>query len=252
MKFVTFNIRCDYNQDGKNNFCYRKPFVLEKLIKESPDVICFQEVLPHVATWLKENLNEYFILGCGRDANLEDEQTAIAFKKQKYQLIRMNTFWLSETPAQPGSRYEKQSICPRTCTEVILQDLESKEIYRILNTHLDHEGSEARELGMQQILTYIREVEIFKDAFICLAGDFNATPDAPEVRMISEQGGLVDLTEGVEGTYHEYGTLPINNKIDYIFTSSNLKCNKLILWKEAREGIYLSDHYPVCAEINKR
>lgn len=251
MKFLTFNIRCDYNQDGNNNFCYRKPLVLEKLKKELPDIICFQEVLPHVASWLKENLEEYFILGCGRDENLEDEQTAIAFKKQKYQLIHMNTFWLSPTPQVPGSRYEQQSICPRTCTEVILQDLESKEIYRIINTHLDHEGSEARRLGMAQILTYIKEVETFKDASICLAGDFNATPDTPEVKITSE-AGLIDQTEGVEGTYHEYETLPINNKIDYIFTSPDLVCNDVTPWKDEKEGVYLSDHYPVCAEIIKK
>ncbi|MDA3732196.1 hypothetical protein PBV87_11945 [Niameybacter massiliensis] len=79
MKFVTFNIRCDYNQDDNNSFCYRKPYILGKLKNESPDIICFQEVLPHVATWLKENLTDYYVLGCGRDENLEDEQTTIAF-----------------------------------------------------------------------------------------------------------------------------------------------------------------------------
>ncbi len=49
MKIVTFNIRCDFGQDGGNNFCFRKPLILEKLRREAPDIICFQEVLPHVA-----------------------------------------------------------------------------------------------------------------------------------------------------------------------------------------------------------
>ena len=30
MKFVTFNIRCDFGQDGANNFIYRRPLILEK------------------------------------------------------------------------------------------------------------------------------------------------------------------------------------------------------------------------------
>ena len=59
LKLVTFNIRCDYDQDGANSFRFRKPVILKKLAEEKPDVICFQEVLPHVAAWLKENLTEY-------------------------------------------------------------------------------------------------------------------------------------------------------------------------------------------------
>ena len=49
MKIATFNIRCDYGQDGDNNFRYRKPLILEKLAEEKPDIVCFQEVLPHAA-----------------------------------------------------------------------------------------------------------------------------------------------------------------------------------------------------------
>ena len=35
------------------------PLILEKIRQEKPDIIGFQEVLPHVAAWLKENLTEY-------------------------------------------------------------------------------------------------------------------------------------------------------------------------------------------------
>ena len=58
MKVVTFNIRCDYGQDGLNEFANRKKLILRKINQEKPDIIGFQEVLPHVAKWLKENLNE--------------------------------------------------------------------------------------------------------------------------------------------------------------------------------------------------
>lgn len=63
MRVVTFNIRCDYNQDEENSFQFRKPLILKKLKQEKPDIIGFQEVLPHVAEWLRDNLNEYYILG---------------------------------------------------------------------------------------------------------------------------------------------------------------------------------------------
>lgn len=252
MKLVTFNIRCDYNQDGINSFCYRKPYILEKLEKEKPDIICFQEVLPHVAQWLKENLKDYYVLGCGRDSNLEDEQTAIAFNKLQYQLISMNTFWLSETPFVPGSRYDKQSICPRTSTEVVIQDVKTKEIFRILNTHLDHEGSEARVLGTKQILNYLKSVALFKDATVILTGDFNAYPHDPEIEMIHTVGHLVDLTADLEGTFHDFGALEEVEKIDYIFTSEHVVCTQKALWKDQVDGVFLSDHYPVCVEFSTK
>ena len=35
MKLVTFNIRCDYGQDGSNCFCFRKPGILAAFARES-------------------------------------------------------------------------------------------------------------------------------------------------------------------------------------------------------------------------
>ena len=102
MKVVTFNIRCDYGQDGENNFCFRRPLILEKLRRERPDLICFQEVLPHVAAWLKGELADYYVIGCGRSETLEDEQMTVAYRKDCLNLIQMETFWLSDTPNAPG------------------------------------------------------------------------------------------------------------------------------------------------------
>ena len=45
MKVVTFNIRCDYGQDGLNEFANRKELILRKINQEKPDIIGFQEVL---------------------------------------------------------------------------------------------------------------------------------------------------------------------------------------------------------------
>jgi len=108
IKLVTFNIRCDYGQDGINNFNFRAPLITDKINTEKPDIICFQEVLPHIASWLKTAFADYYIIGCGRSADFADEQEAIAFKKDRFNLVNMSTFWMSETPNIPGSRYEKQ------------------------------------------------------------------------------------------------------------------------------------------------
>ena len=94
MKFVTFNIRCDFAQDGANNFIYRRPLILEKIRQEKPDIIGFQEVLPHVAAWLKENLTEYYIAGCGREKEEEGERQRYLRMALSYNSCKGTALWL--------------------------------------------------------------------------------------------------------------------------------------------------------------
>lgn len=248
--FVSFNLRREFIEDGKNRFENRKPFIQEKLEHENADVICFQEVLPEALDWLKQILCAYSVVGCGRDQNLGDEATAIAYKKKRFNLIQMDTFWLSNTPTIPGSRYENQSICPRTCTVVLLQDMETDLIFRVYNTHQDHEGVEARICGSRQMIRRMKEETLFKEAPAVLMGDFNACPTEESIKICTEEGGLEDFTKELKGSFHEFGKLKTTEKIDYIFGSSQLYCNRCGLWEDSRDGLYLSDHYPVYAEID--
>ena len=252
MRFVTFNLRCDYQQDGANCFCYRQPMILRVIEREKPDVLCFQEVLPHMERWLKEHLSEYYLIGCGRGEDLDGEQGTIAFRKERYQLLAMSTFWLSETPTLPGSRYPDQSICPRTCTDAVLMDENSGFIFRVMNTHLDHEGEKARELGIRQILRQADTERFFSDAPLILAGDFNAAPDSMEMKPLLEHAGLTILTRDIGVTYHGYGCAEHPSQIDYIVLRGPLYCTGIRKWTDEENGVYLSDHYPVCAEIRWR
>lgn len=246
MKLTTFNIRYDCGTDGINNFSCRKPFILETIAREQPDVIGFQEVLPHVAVWLKENLKEYYVVGCPRCEDLSGEQVCIAFRPDKFNLMKMDTFWLSPTPYVPGSRYPEQSICPRTCTEVVLQELSSGKVLRMLNTHLDHEGSLARLLGVRQILSYLETTAFFPDAPVVLVGDMNAYPDSPEMELL--RSSFRDLTDGVGITFHNFGRGD-GCTIDYIYLQGSIAGTAPRKWAECRNGVYLSDHYPISSEL---
>ncbi|KLU70303.1 MAG: hypothetical protein RHS_3882 [Robinsoniella sp. RHS] len=199
--------------------------------------------------WLKENLTDYYIIGCGRSSSLEDEQTSIAYQKGKYNLISMETFWLSETPSQPGSRYPQQSICPRACTEAVLQNLQTKELFRIINIHLDHEGTKARLLGLSQIFQKLKAEKGFHDIPVILAGDFNAFPDSEEMQIMKEYPRFRDMTELAGGTFHDYGNLSEPEKIDYIYAEDKLCSCGIEKWMDCSEGVYLSDHYPLCVEM---
>lgn len=247
MKIVTFNIRYDCGEDGANNFCFRKAFILEKLRQEQPDIICFQEVLPHVAAWLKEELSEYYVIGCGRSETLEDEQAAVAYRKDSINLIQMETYWLSDTPYIPASRYQGQSICPRIATEAVFEEIAAKRVFRVIDTHLDHEGASAREQGLRQIMEKVERAGFFAGIPVIVAGDMNAEPDSPEM-AVAQEYSYGNAAAGIGITYHGYGRAQDPGCIDYIFTRG-FCCERVEKWTDERDGLFLSDHYPVCAVL---
>lgn len=83
MKIVTFNIRGDFGVDGANDFCHRKALILKKLRQAQPDIVGFQEALPHAAAWMRAELPEYDVMGCGREKDLTGEQMTVIFRRDR-------------------------------------------------------------------------------------------------------------------------------------------------------------------------
>lgn len=251
IKVFSFNLRTQVKSDGINAFFNRTDRVLATIREHSPDVIGFQEVQPEMRDWLRENLKEYIIIGCGREKDLGGESVVIGYKKDSIQVIRSETFWLSPTPNVFGSRYTvDQSSCPRIVTSALLKHKDSPTPFLFCNTHLDHVGKNARLMASMQIIQYLSQNA---ERFI-LTGDFNAPPESPEVLAITTTPGFTarEATSGLGGTFHGFGSIPEEKReqIDYIFT--NLPFSSEESYKISDDGIngvYISDHNPVCAMI---
>ena len=54
------------------------------LQKEKPDVIGFQEANEEMQDWLVENLQDYIVIGHGRNENYGGEGTPIAYNKKRF------------------------------------------------------------------------------------------------------------------------------------------------------------------------
>lgn len=251
IKVFSFNLRVEAKVDGINYFDNRKERILEAIKEHSPDVIGFQEVNDRMRLWLRDSLEDYILIGCGRNADLSGEACVVAYKKDSFALLNYETFWLSATPDAAGTRYgEDQSSCPRVATALSLKHIEAKTPFLFINTHLDHKGSVARLLGSVQLLQYISE----RKMPTILTGDFNATPDSREIRVITENEvcGISDLTAMLGGTFHGFGKYTPDEmpKIDYIF--SNMKSDpteSFAVIDASVEGLYISDHYIVCSFV---
>ncbi len=286
MKIVSFNIRCDIQPksdeefrkmiselpegtiekagpqaklrfpkgDGINAWEFRKELIIPKIKKERPEIIGFQELLPHMARFMRENLPEYTFVGHGRDSNYGGERPMIAVRND-LELLSYHAFWLSPTPEIPGSRFEIQSQCPRTCAVAEVYFPEEKMIVQIYDTHLDHLCSEAREAGLRQLLEVMKEDQERKPLPVLLMGDFNAAPTDPEMAQIygasGKELGLSDMTPDTGITFHGYGNPEDSIKIDYIFASEPFihAHKETVLWKDEENGRFLSDHYPVEADF---
>lgn len=247
---MTFNLRTDTPHDGINNFLLRTPRILSFLRREQPDLIGFQEATDLIRTWLRENLcHEYTLLGCGRGADYRGESTVLAYRTDQFEMIEARTLWLSPTPQIPASTYRcDQSACPRIVTMARLKHMEGERPFWFINTHFDHIGSSARQKEAGQLTAII---DALKEPFI-LTGDFNALPDSPEMQAICKHTGcpIRDVTADIGGTFHAFGMRETPCKIDYIFTNAEHTAKNVRLIEDAGEhGVYLSDHYPIIADI---
>lgn len=255
LKVCTFNLRMDTRDDGINSFEGRKTFIRREFFKYGADIIGFQEVLPHMRDWLEDNLEGYTILGIGRNSDFTGESNVIAYRTDLFIPMMLDTFWLSDTPRVWGSVFHTdQSPCPRICTCSVLMERKSRKLIRLYNTHLDHEGAMAQVQGMTQILTRIKADDaIYPDTPVVLTGDFNATPDSAvhcQLTSFASCGKrLKDVTALVGGTYHGYSPEKELVKIDYIYTNADSNPSGSITLTDNEDGLYLSDHYPVLAEI---
>lgn len=252
LKICSYNLRMENPVDGINAFSNRAPFVAEKLAQYQPDVIGFQEVRPHMRRWLEETLTDYTILGTGRGEDFLDESNVIAYRTDKFLAMSMDTFWLSDTPYVPGSRFTTdQSDCPRICTCAVLLVRDTMKRLRVYNTHLDHVGSVARVQGIELILARIAaDDQRYPGAPVALMGDFNAEPTDIVARAIEmESDRLVDTTRNIPVTFHNYHPETTHVKIDYIYTNAGWDEENTFALTDCRDGVYLSDHYPVMTEI---
>ncbi len=250
LKFMSFNLRVDNTGDGINSFTNRFDRVVEVIHKEKPCVIGFQEVTDGMRARLRDHLHGYTVQGCGRQRDYHGESMLIAYQANEIELLSLDNLWLSPTPRVAGSTFGgDQSGCPRMLTTVLLKHNELEKPFRFINTHLDHQGANARYLGAVALVQLISQ---YSEKFV-LTGDFNATPDRPEIALITSAlsfRSTVDCTASLGGTFHNFGRIAKDRmeKIDYIFTDG--VCGKAYIVPDIPvNGQYYSDHNAVCAEI---
>lgn len=257
LNWATFNIRYDNPEDSLNNWQYRKDRVADFIKDKDLDIVGMQEVLDNQLNDLKERLPEYAEVGVGReDGNTKGEYAPLFFKKDKFDVLDSNTFWLSQYPDSVGF-IGWDGACTRIATWAKLRDKESGKIFMAVNTHFDHVGTEARTKSALLIIDKIKEIVGDKPAV--LTGDFNVSDKWDAYQTITtnefvlkDAYKIADNVEGVDYTFHDFGKIPPSEceKIDFIFVTPQIRVLNAEIPEEGNDSIgFLSDHNPHLAKI---
>lgn len=248
IKTVTYNIRCVWKSDGEPGFASRGGLFYDKVLAERPDIIAFQEMIPQSLAYLRRVLPEYTFVGSGRCADYGGEGLYIAFRNDSCDLLGYDMFWMSPTPRVPASRFDGQSSCPRNIVEVIIRHKPSGKIVRYVSVHLDF-TEEVQLTEAKCLLDILAEKQERYALPTVIMGDFNSLPDSEVTAYMHGDGrfGLRDVAKDIPVTYHEYGNDA--TKIDYIYVTGDIEADNVSAWTDKVCGIWLSDHYPICAEL---
>src|SRR5687768_5268874 len=99
---MTFNLR--YASDKQPHaWPTRRPIMAECIRNSSPDLIGTQEGLFQQLKDIAADLPAYSWIGLGRDGGSRGEFMAVFYKKDRFEPLEFDHFWLSDTPTVMGS-----------------------------------------------------------------------------------------------------------------------------------------------------
>jgi endonuclease/exonuclease/phosphatase family metal-dependent hydrolase len=258
VKVMTLNVRYDNPGDSVNAWPHRASQVTNFIKEEKPDLLGMQEVLWHQYVLLDSLLSDYTSVGVGRDDGARGgEMNPVFFRKDRFDLVRTITFWLSDTPEVPGTRGWGASL-PRIVTWMELVDKDNHGHFFYFNTHFAHDSDSARVMSSKILLNEVEKIS--HDFPYIITGDFNMLPNSTGYSILTGPNESVPALKdsylisekkpyGPAYTFNGFSDKPGTGRIDYIFVKNGLRVidHRTLIRKE--RGIFISDHWPVEATV---
>lgn len=262
LNVASFNMRYDNSGDGVNVWANRREWIASFITFSRFDIIGTQELLHHQLMDIDKLLPGYSYIGVGRDDGEEaGEYAAILYREAKYDVLDSGTSWLAEDDTVPGV-LGWDAVCSRVLTWAKFKKKDDGKIFFVLNTHFDHVGEVARLESSKMILK--RCEELSKEGLVIVTGDFNAdynstpyvslTEGVGELKPIFDVKKISPIVYGPNWTFNSFGKgeTEVDGKvIDHLFISDKSRgaVNRFATFRETIKDRYISDHYPIYAEI---
>jgi len=251
---MTYNLRFASNQKP-NAWPDRRPIVKALLDDYAPDVMGTQEGVYHQLREIAADQPAYDWIGTGRDGGSRGEFMAIFYRKERFEPLEFDHFWLSDTPNVIGSATWGHSN-RRMVTWVRFRDRVTQRQFHFWNTHLDHAVQPAREKGAALIRERLAKTDVAQPLF--LVGDFNAyARDNPAYDLLVTEDGLTDTWYAAAerrnedaNSFNNFGPLRREGqRIDWILARGpvSTRATEVVLFKQGDQ--WPSDHFPVGAWV---
>jgi len=252
---MSFNIRHGAAADGENAWPERREHAADVIRAHDPVVVGLQECLEFQRDYLVERLGNYRSLGIGRDRDGRGEECTVLYKADTVTPVAYSTFWLSETPEEPGSKSWDSAIT-RIVTQIKFFHQASGKFFYFFNTHFDHRGETAR-LKSAELLA-ARVAELPQDIPVIVVGDFNAYGATSPPWKALVTGGVEDAwlaaaeRKGPASTWCGFQAPKPDaaQRIDWILFRGGIRASVCETVVSERDGRYPSDHFPVVATLH--
>ncbi|OAX83155.1 hypothetical protein ACJ72_02497 [Emergomyces africanus] len=284
LRLMTFNVRYAANASGREKpWTERRGNLVTQVAFAAGTAdnifVGMQEVLHSQLEDIVSGLNnhpssggnDWVHIGVGRDdGKQKGEYSPILYRKSVWELVETSTKWLSETPDVPS--YGWGAGNRRIVTIGVFQHKRSRELVLVMNTHLDHQVSEARLHGSELIIKLIGEYKKKQQyrcriAGVMLTGDFNSEEGQEAYQVVTKSGVLVDPVKkfgdkniyGNRKTFTGFDSDIGVSRIDYVFVGQGNLCGRrnsgtwdvssyAVLPNRFDDGIIFSDHRAVVAD----
>ena len=253
MNVVTYNLRYA-SATGANSWPTRRPVMKALLDELKPDVMGTQEGVYSQLKDIAADQPGLDWIGLGRDGGSRGEFMAIFYRRDRFEPLEYDHFWLSDTPLVMGSSTWGNTN-RRMVTWARFRDRRSGREFYFWNTHLDHQSQPAREKSAALILDKIQSTAK-SGVPLLLVGDFNAVSgENPVYDQLVSKCGLVD-TWSVAATrkqerlnsFNDFGpAVEQGKRIDWILSRYPVKVRETAVVSFQQDHQWPSDHFPVAA-----
>lgn len=271
-KIISYNVRNFdlYNYDYKNNWAYnfeRRNKIFDLLVKEQPDIVCFQE-------YVYDNSNTFKTTDTLKQI-MNAKNAHIYFTASSRNLIYFGVATYTKYPILDTGSIAFKTVSGNICiyTDVLINE----DTVRIYNVHFesirlkpedymfakDVSDNKLSNSGLksnsERILKRLKRAYAIRAPQarlvaehirncpypVILCGDFNDTPHSYAYHTVAK--GLKDaFMESGRGTGQSYVGIFPSFRIDYILHSPSFKAYN---YKTIHED--LSDHYPIKCYLKK-